>query len=197
MKGIFLTMSPNASAKKQLRSELRLSLALITPSFLQAASAKILNSIDLEHGTNCALFAGTSCEPQLLSLLSNSKIHWHLPRVTGPGKMTFHRVTDRRSLSTGCLGIQEPQTHAPEISPEDLDTILCPGIAFTPSGMRLGQGGGYYDRYLPRAIKARQIGITFDQQIRTRIPADPHDIAMHEIITESRHFKISNPEQRG
>ena len=188
-------MSTNASAKQDLRSAIRSSLTKIPSRSLQAASTEISRAITLESGTNCALFAGTPREPQLLSLLSNENIQWHLPRVTGPETMTFHRITSHSDLTTGKFGILEPPPSAPEIAPSQLDTLICPGIAFSTSGMRLGQGSGYYDRYLANVVKARLIGVSFDFQIYDELPSDPHDIAMHEILTESRHLKISNPER--
>ena len=97
----------------------------------------------------------------------------------------------------GKFGILEPLPSAPEITPDNLDTLICPGIAFSPSGIRLGQGGGYYDRYLAKTINARLIGVAFDLQIQDMLPNDLHDVAMHEIISESRHLRISNPGQRG
>ncbi|MDG2324178.1 MAG: 5-formyltetrahydrofolate cyclo-ligase [Akkermansiaceae bacterium] len=190
-------MSTNASAKDKLRSAIRSSLAKISAPTLQAASTGISRSITLESGTNCALFSGTSREPQLLSLLSNENIQWFLPRVTGLGSMTFHQVTSHCNLTIGKFGILEPLPSAPETTPDNLDTLICPGIAFSPSGIRLGQGGGYYDRYLTKTIKARLIGVAFDLQIQDMLPNDLHDIAMHEIISESRHLRISNPGQRG
>ena len=109
--------------------------------------------------------------------------------------MTFHRVTSHCDLTIGKFGILEPLPSAPEITPDNLDTMICPGIAFSLSGIRLGQGGGYYDRYLAKTIKARLIGVAFDLQIQDMLPSDPHDIAMHEIISESQHLRISSPEQ--
>ncbi len=107
--------------------------------------------------------------------------------------MSFHQVTHHCTLTAGPFGILEPQASALEIDPDDLDLVLCPGLAFSTSGNRLGQGGGYYDRYLPKATKARRIGIAFNLQLRDSIPSNPHDIAMHEIVTESQHLTIGNP----
>ena len=196
MSAILLTMSANASAKAELRSEVRALLDTTPSDVLKNASAKISRAISPVSGTNCALFAGTSREPQLLSLLDHSDARWFLPRVIGPGLMTFHQVTSKTPLSKGAFGILEPSTDAPELSPEDLDLILCPGLAFSTSGLRLGQGGGYYDRYLTKASRAKLVGIAFDLQVRNSIPGDPHDISMHEIISESRHLTISTPEQQ-
>ena len=189
-------MSANASAKAELRSEVRKALATSPSASLDSASVEISQSIPLKSGTTCAFFSGTAREPQLLCLLKNREIRWCLPKVIGPGLMTFHHITDPNSLVTGSFGILEPPAKSLEIPPDNLDLILCPGIAFSTSGQRLGQGGGYYDRYLPAAKNAKLIGVAFDLQIRQTIPGDPHDVAMDELITESRHLKIPAKEPR-
>lgn len=66
------------------------------------------------------------------------------------------------------------------------DVIVVPGTAFTSNGERLGQGGGWYDRFLPgRRDDAVLIGIGFSQQIVESLPTEPHDIALDLVVTEN------------
>ncbi len=65
------------------------------------------------------------------------------------------------------------------------DVVLVPGVAFTPTGDRLGQGGGWYDRFLPRCRDdAALIGVAFDVQLVDAVPVEDHDRAMDAVITE-------------
>jgi 5-formyltetrahydrofolate cyclo-ligase len=84
----------------------------------------------------------------------------------------------------GAFGIEEP-TSTLEILPEAIDLIIVPARAFTRQGIRLGRGGGFYDKYMSLpTFRAYKIGIAFECQIFDSLPHDPHDIAVEEVITE-------------
>mgnify|MGYP001099689651 CR=1 FL=1 len=97
-----------------------------------------------------------------------------LPRVAGPGRLTWHRLDDEAELVTGTYGIAEPdpQRHPPTVL-QPGSWVLVPGVGFTPGGERLGQGGGFYDRFLDRDFVA--VGIAFTCQIVDRLPIEDHD----------------------
>jgi len=81
--------------------------------------------------------------------------------------------------------VPEPADGEP-LDPARLTGVLVPGIAFTESGARLGRGGGFYDRFLPRAPRALRIGVAFEAQIVESIPLESHDEPVHVIVTERR-----------
>ena len=72
------------------------------------------------------------------------------------------------------------------IRPEEIDVVLVPCVGFDEAGMRLGHGGGYYDRYLPRCPHAAKILVAFEAQRLDAVGVDESDVAMDFIITESR-----------
>ena len=87
------------------------------------------------------------------------------------------------SLKKGAFGILEPTGEV--FSPEKYDEIqlaIVPGMAFDRVGHRLGRGKGYYDRLLPKLKEAKLIGICFPFQLLDEVPAEPHDIKVHEVI---------------
>ncbi|RMF86283.1 MAG: 5-formyltetrahydrofolate cyclo-ligase [Nitrospinota bacterium] len=96
-------------------------------------------------------------------------------------------VTDvDRDLQPGHFGILEPRPDAiREVSPEDVDIALIPGVAFDRSGGRLGRGGGYYDRFLS-TLPARvlKIGLAFHLQLVPCVPRYPHDVPVDMLVTE-------------
>jgi 5-formyltetrahydrofolate cyclo-ligase len=67
--------------------------------------------------------------------------------------------------------------------------MLVPLAAFDSRGHRIGYGAGYYDRAIQRlrdkAIDPRLIGIAFDCQEVGRVPDEPHDVVIPEVLTES------------
>lgn len=67
---------------------------------------------------------------------------------------------------------------------EEVDLWICPGLAFTLSGERLGFGGGWYDRFLAQAKPgARSYGVAYAFQIRDRLPQGPWDAKLTGVIT--------------
>lgn len=86
----------------------------------------------------------------------------------------------------GSFGIWEPDPACSEtVAPEQLDLVICPGAAFDSGQTRLGMGGGYYDRFLPRCTRALIWMAAFDIQYVRRLPREATDIVMQKIITES------------
>jgi 5-formyltetrahydrofolate cyclo-ligase len=70
---------------------------------------------------------------------------------------------------------------------EDIELFLLPGLAFDPQGNRLGMGGGYFDRLLALAASsATFLGLAYDFQVIARLPAEDHDIRVHDIVTPGR-----------
>ena len=85
----------------------------------------------------------------------------------------------------GAYGIREPvRALSEEIPPEELDLVVCPGTAFDPACNRMGMGGGYYDRYLPRCEKARIVMVAFEVQKTEALPVDPWDRPVELVFTE-------------
>ncbi len=66
------------------------------------------------------------------------------------------------------------------------DVVIVPGLAFTSHGDRLGQGGGWYDRFLADVRPGcRTIGVGFVEQIVDTLPVEVHDIRLDHVVTES------------
>ena len=71
------------------------------------------------------------------------------------------------------------------VSPDWPDVIIVPGTAFTRRGERLGQGGGWYDRFLAdRRPDAVTIGVGFAPQIVDHLPTEAHDVALDCVVTD-------------
>lgn len=81
-------------------------------------------------------------------------------------------------------GMLEPNENCPIFSPDKLQLIFVPGIAFDLSGYRLGYGKGFYDRFLPSCPNAVTAGIAFQAQLVEDTYPQPWDIPVHHIFTE-------------
>jgi 5-formyltetrahydrofolate cyclo-ligase len=82
-----------------------------------------------------------------------------------------------------CVEVALPEDDG--LDPAWPDVIIVPGTAFTRRGERIGQGGGWYDRFLPgRRSDAVTIGIGFVPQLVESLPTEPHDVVLDCIVTD-------------
>lgn len=124
-----------------------------------------------------------SLEPLLVEILASGRALC-LPRCEEAGRMSARRVTALSQLVPGAYGLLEPGEGCPETVPEEIDVVLVPGTAFDARGGRIGQGGGYYDRFLPRT-HAYRIGVCHDFALLGSVPVLAHDQRMDAVVCPS------------
>ena len=100
----------------------------------------------------------------------------------------------REQTQIGPFGIAEPDSSCPLFVPEEnrFPLLVCvPAIAFSETGIRLGRGAGYYDRYCERLARAAlqtplivYAGLCRDFQIVEEIPCEKHDLRVQFLISE-------------
>jgi len=93
---------------------------------------------------------------------------------------------ETRSLFVWCAATGRLAT-VPEadVEPAWPDVVVVPGLAFTATGERLGQGGGWYDRFLSGVREdCTSIGVCFAEQIVDALPIEAHDVAMDHVVTD-------------
>jgi 5-formyltetrahydrofolate cyclo-ligase len=93
-----------------------------------------------------------------------------------------------RDLLPGYKGILEPdQSRTKQIPVDQIDLAIIPGVGFDTRGGRIGQGGGYYDRFIPTLnITTRKVSLAFECQIVQQVPMESTDKYVDIIITEDR-----------
>lgn len=183
--------------KRQLRREVRAWLAGLPDGERARRSREICARIQRRlcklPVARLALFVAMPAEPDLSRLWA---MGWEivLPKVSGP-RLSLWLVPDAASVAPGYRGIREPDERLCEpIAVDSVDLILVPGLAFSASdGMRLGRGGGFYDRLLGESGKARW-GVCFEEQVREVIPGGDHDAKVDVLITCRREVEIGGRE---
>ncbi len=112
-----------------------------------------------------------------------------LPRIApSTHEMAFHAHSDpfgESDLEGGPFGLLQPLASAEVLVP---DIIFVPLVGFTANGHRLGQGGGYYDRWLAKHPAALAIGLAWDAQLVEDLPQEAHDMPLHAVITPTRFY---------
>ncbi len=147
---------------------------------------KQIDAYDTSQNIACYFPIGSEVNTQevMLDILEKGK-NLLLPRIT-KNDIVFHTVTNLEKLEKGDFDIMEPRDDYKKA--EKIDSILVPTIAISKSGIRLGYGKGYYDRFLS-TTKAVKISLTYSKQIIKSIPNDTHDIKMDWIVTEDEVIK--------
>lgn len=192
--------------KAGIRREILAVLNSLRPEERQRLSAEMLAVLHASpawrDSQTVLLFCPLRSEPDLAPLLECDDHKLILPRVTADG-LALHRF-DRNvgTLRRSPYGILEPD---PETCPHariaEIDLTIVPGLAFDPgSGIRIGRGGGYYDRLLADAeFSAMSIGATFGFQLRQALPSEAHDQPVDALLTESglRSTRAASARTRG
>jgi 5-formyltetrahydrofolate cyclo-ligase len=72
-----------------------------------------------------------------------------------------------------------------EIPPEEIDLVVVPGVGFSRTGGRMGNGQGYYDRLLERVRPdCCLVGLGYECQLFDDLVVSPHDVFMNKVVTE-------------
>ena len=185
------------AARKSLRAALRSRRQALSPA-QRAHAAKLIarhvgRLLHLRPGSRIALYAAVRGElptDELLALARRRGWMIYLPRIDHRRRgrrMQFAQLGLRRR--TNRLGIEEPQGLR-TISPRRLDIVFLPLVGFDAHGVRLGAGGGYYDRAFAfrrwrRFWHApRLIGVAYSFQQVERITPAAHDVLLDAVVTE-------------
>ncbi|MBE8163212.1 MAG: 5-formyltetrahydrofolate cyclo-ligase [Bdellovibrionaceae bacterium] len=153
---------------------------------------QLLQSISQDNGKDFSIGAYRSLngEVPLKGLFSTLPYPCSFPKVQDGG-LHFYSA-DKEALHTtnlqnkkywvkSNLGVWEPQCSKESLTPK---VLLIPGVAFDKNFMRLGFGGGFYDKFL-KNYKGIKIGISFsDYVLEEPLPSENHDVAMDFLVTD-------------
>jgi len=125
---------------------------------------------------------------QELDLLLSLKKTIVVPCVNKENLELFH-LENINELQKGSFGVLEPtkelRVDNKIIKAQSIDFAIIPGVAFDRSGLRLGYGKGFYDKFLKRLRKdCLRVGIAFKSQVFDFIPSEEHDVSLDMIITQ-------------
>jgi 5-formyltetrahydrofolate cyclo-ligase len=118
-----------------------------------------------------------------------------VPRVIDEkqGTLSLHECNENTKFEKSRYGICEPLNEPISAdSWHDIRVALIPGVAYDTRGTRLGFGGGFYDRLVPRLANATIVAPIFDCQLFDDIPKAPHDITVDVLVSERIVVKCSD-----
>ena len=181
--------------KKILRREIKLRLKNLSQDerikFSRVAVEKFLSHSIYKNSTVIMAYLSTIDEIQLHEFISTSLEQGKIlavPFIEG-NEMQAVILPNLDSLEVGAYGILTVKRDVRKfIDAEKIDCVITPGLAFDDNGHRLGKGGGYYDKFLPRAVNTKKVALAYDCQIVEKVPNLPHDSAMNFVITPAKIF---------
>lgn len=185
--------APHVRARKAaLRNATEAARRSLTPTDVAIASAaaeeRLWRLPELRIATTVALYAATPAEVDLTGLATRLRergTRTALPRVRRDEHELELVATELPSsaLEAGYRGIAEPT--GPAIHLDAVDVVICPGVAFDPTGGRLGRGGGHYDRLLATLPeRTLRVGVGFTSQLAPTVPREAHDVQLDVVVTD-------------
>ncbi|MCL3994006.1 5-formyltetrahydrofolate cyclo-ligase [Streptomyces lavenduligriseus] len=193
--------SASDPGKRALRRELLGARSGLTAADIREAGRELaehtLELPELAAGRTVAAYVSVGGEPATLPLLEALRargVRVLLPALLPDNDLDWGEYTGPDSLErirhSGKTALFEPS--GTRLGPDAVtgaDVVLLPGLAVDARGMRLGRGGGSYDRVLARLERAGAhpllVVLLYDTEVVARVPAEAHDRPVHAVVTPS------------
>ncbi|WP_433547232.1 5-formyltetrahydrofolate cyclo-ligase [Streptomyces sp. CA-294286] len=208
-------MTTTAAAKSVLRRELLAARRLLSEEDAREAAAVLARRAgelpELAGARTVAAYVSVGREPGtrvLLEELHARGVRVLLPVLLPDNDLDWAAYEGVDGLVRAGRGLWEPG--GPRLGVEavrEAEAVLLPGLAVDGRGMRLGRGGGSYDRVLERLEReaaegaraharvaaaegarapergARLVVLLYENEVVAKVPAEPHDHPVHAVVT--------------
>lgn len=121
-------------------------------------------------------------EPDISALAPHLDLLTTRARFRPAPHLTLHPWETATEMSR--FGVLQPPADAPRVGLETVDAVLLPALAYDRRGVRLGYGGGFYDRLLPE-FRGLTVGVVWDALIVDELPSESHDLRVGFLATET------------
>lgn len=188
-------MSEVRARKAELRTRLLRARRGLTAEQRRAAALALATTVRLlpecVNGQSVAAYVSMGAEPgtgPLIEVLRNTGLRVLLPVLLPDNDLDWAEYGGQEALRRTERGLLEPT--GPRRGVEavtDVQAVLLPGLAVDGRGVRLGRGGGSYDRALSRIERAgghpARVVVLYPEEVIEEVPAEPHDRAVDIALT--------------
>ncbi len=162
--------------KKELRKELIAQRRAMNAGEKALADNDIFEQLKplVDEASEVFTYASTEIEVdtrRLIDYCLENDIPVALP-ISGDTELSFYYISDTRELARGRFGIDEPPAVHPAFYGKETLCIV-PALCADGTGLRLGYGRGYYDRFLS-SFGGRSVILCYSS-FRREVPCEPHD----------------------
>ncbi|WP_190284676.1 5-formyltetrahydrofolate cyclo-ligase [Bacillus sp. S3] len=184
--------------KHSVRNQVKESLAQLSNPLYEDYSNKIAGRLfedeDFQKAKVIGITVSKRPEVDTYQIIRKS---WELGKQVAVPKchpkekrLSFRIFSEFSQLESVYYGLLEPiEALTTEVTSEQIELLIVPGLAYTVEGYRLGFGGGYYDRYLTN-YSGKTLSLAFREQMIPYFPVATHDIPVSKIITANETIKI-------
>lgn len=196
-------------SKRALRERLLLNRADLTAHDLSVTARQLRDNLlatdELANATRVAAYVSVGREPgtgPLLDALSERGVEVILPVVLQDLDLDWAPYDGPEALAPATRGLLEPVgARLGVFAVADADVVLAPALAVDRRGVRLGQGGGCYDRVLARLTsQTYSFALLHDGELLDMpLPREAHDVPVNAAATPSEVRRVfhSGPFDRG
>ncbi|AXK35200.1 5-formyltetrahydrofolate cyclo-ligase [Streptomyces armeniacus] len=192
-------MSDVEPGKRELRRQILAARARLSQEDAEKAplvlSERARELPELARARTVAAYVSVGREPgtrPLLDALREAGVRVLLPVLLPDDDLAWGVYGGADALMPAARGRGLLEPAEPHLTPSavtEADAVLLPGLAVDASGMRLGRGGGSYDRVLARLAAAGAapplVVLLYDGEVLPRVPAEPHDRPVTAAVTPS------------
>ncbi|KGG15476.1 MULTISPECIES: 5-formyltetrahydrofolate cyclo-ligase [unclassified Prochlorococcus] len=188
------TYKQKKEARKKYRA-IRMENISLAQDFILIKVKEYINSLALETSSRLmiGIYWPLAGEVDLTSLKNIPKIALALPVGHSRGSISYHRWTNT-PLGKDSYGIPAPISEPP-LHPQDLNLLLVPALAIDQNGIRLGYGGGCFDRLRMKPIWSKTPAFVITPKAcitDSLLPRDNWDIPFNGWINEKEILEIEN-----
>jgi 5-formyltetrahydrofolate cyclo-ligase len=196
-----------ADRQARIRREIRAARAARDPVEVAAAGAALRDRVlalpEVSTASCVTAYVSLPSEPPtgpLLAALSDRGCRILVPRIAGERRLDWVEWSPSVDVRPGPWGIAEPV--GPAVALDAAEVLVIPATAADQvTGVRIGQGGGYYDRALEpladvHADGPPRIALLFDDEVRAGLPAQPWDQAVDVLVTPTRALRTDRSTER-
>jgi len=181
--------------KAELRARLLRARRDLTADERLAASAALVTTVralpPLTAAGVVAAYVSMGTEPgtrELIDALRDSGTRVLLPVLLPDNDLDWAEYQGPQALERTPRGLLEPT--GPRLGPQAVtqaQAVLLPGLAVDVHGVRLGRGGGSYDRVLARLKEAGTrpvlVVVLYAHEVVDTVPREPHDHLVDAAVT--------------